>query len=69
MSRPKKYSEADRILWWKLYVAGVSIPDIAKKFECSYTVVRYELFGEWKPKPVAKPARSVRQSVQQELRA
>jgi hypothetical protein len=61
----RRYTEAERIEWWKLYVAGVGIRQIAEKFECSYTVVRYELFGEWKP----KPARLVRPSVQQELRA
>jgi hypothetical protein len=38
------YPEADRILWWKLFLDGMAPRAIAKKWGCSETTVRHDLF-------------------------
>lgn len=41
--RPWIHTEADRIMWWKLYLSGESIADIARKYECHKTTIRQDL--------------------------
>ena len=43
----KKFSEEDRIMWWRLYARyDLSVREIAAKYDCSGMTVYRELFRE-----------------------